>query len=191
MAKAPKTKAPNTKAPKTKEAKGVQNRHIYSRASYLYQAAAYLTSQQQRLQDDSTKSESADQQHGVSAPSLKEQKALQNVSRHLISECRAVSLKAQIRQSRAMKRSICKFCNTLQVEGQTCTSTIENLSKGGKKPWADVLVIKCETCGNVKRYPVSAPRQKRRDVRKAEQENSTRASSTTCITQEATPDTGT
>ncbi|RYP05947.1 hypothetical protein DL765_009671 [Monosporascus sp. GIB2] len=67
-----------------------------------------------------------------------------------------------------MKHTICKYCDTLLVEGDTSTSFVENQSKGGKKPWADVLVVKCNTCGGLKRFPVQAPRQKRRPIREAE-----------------------
>ncbi|KAM0439573.1 hypothetical protein ACHAPT_000665 [Fusarium lateritium] len=151
---------------KVKEPKGVQNRTIYSRASYLYQAASYLASQnRQHGQDVSSKSSTSAHEHSAPASTANEQRATQNMSRHVASSLRAVSLKAQIRQSPAMKQTICKFCDTLQVEGETCTSTVENASKGGRKPWADVLTIRCKTCGNVKRYPVSAPRQKRKTLR--------------------------
>ncbi|KAK7742867.1 hypothetical protein SLS63_000435 [Diaporthe eres] len=95
-----------------------------------------------------------------------------NMSHTLLADFRSVSLKSQIRVSPAMKRSICKFCDTLLVEGQTCTSTVENTSKGGRKPWADVLVIKCHTCHHAKRFPVDAPRQQRRPLRTAKEEAS-------------------
>ncbi|UPK91679.1 hypothetical protein LCI18_002614 [Fusarium solani-melongenae] len=151
---------------KAKEPKGVQNRIIYSRASYLYQAASYLASQnRQPGQDAASKSSPSGHEHSAPAPTANERRATQNMARHIASSLRAVSLKAQIRQSPAMKQTICKFCDTLQVEGETCTSTVENASKGGRKPWADVLTILCKTCGNVKRYPVSAPRQKRKTLR--------------------------
>jgi len=39
------------------------------------------------------------------------------------------------------------------VPGTTCTHRVENKSKGGKKKWADVLVVECQ-CGMVKRFPV-------------------------------------
>jgi ribonuclease P protein subunit RPR2 len=57
----------------------------------------------------------------------------------------------------------------LLVESKTSRSWIENPSKGGRKPWADILVIECGTCGNAKRYPVDAPRQKRRSLRSENQ----------------------
>ncbi|KAM0356030.1 hypothetical protein ACHAPU_000423 [Fusarium lateritium] len=151
---------------KVKEQKSVQNRIIYSRASYLYQAASYLAKQQSpNCQYALSKSSTTGHEHSASVPTKNEQKVLANMSRQAISALRAVAQKAQIRLSPAMKQTICKFCDTLLVEGDTCTSTVENASKGGRKPWADVLSIKCKTCGHVKRYPVSAPRQKRKASR--------------------------
>ncbi|KAF4984295.1 hypothetical protein FZEAL_507 [Fusarium zealandicum] len=156
---------------KAKEPKGVQNRHIYSRASYLYQAATYLANQHGRHgQAALSKSSTQDNEHNTSTPTADEKKATQNMSRQMISSLRAVALKSQIRQSPSMKQTICKSCDTFLVEGETCTSTVENASKGGRKPWADVLTIRCKTCGKVKRYPVSAPRQKRKTLRKPERE---------------------
>ncbi|CAF3464618.1 unnamed protein product [Fusarium graminearum] len=163
---------------KAKENKSVQNRIIYSRASYLYQAASYLAQQQSLVrQDVLSKSSTSGQGHSASTSTKNEQKALQNLSRQAVTDLRAVTQKTQIRQSPAMKQAICKFCDTLQIEGDTCTSTVENASKGGRKPWADVLTIKCRTCGNVKRYPVSAPRQKRKALRNQERQEGTEDSS--------------
>lgn len=156
---------------KTKESKGVQNRHIYNRASYLFQAATYLANQQHNLESASSKIDSNNEQYSASTPNQDAGKVTRNISRHLISDFRSVTLKAQLRQSPAMKRAICKFCDSVQIEGQTCHSTIENPSKGGRKPWADVLAVRCVTCGHVKRYPVSATKQKRRNLRDKEAES--------------------
>ncbi|KAI1017839.1 hypothetical protein LB504_004214 [Fusarium proliferatum] len=162
---------------KGKEPKGVQNRIIYSRASYLYQAASYLTKQSSTVQNAAAKSSTPSHGHSVSLQTRNEERALKNMSRQAISDLRSVTLKAQIRRSPAMKQTICKFCDTLLVEGDTCTSTVENASKGGRKPWADILNINCKTCGNVKRYPVCAPRQKRKHMRKLDHQKSTEHSS--------------
>ncbi|KAK2608694.1 hypothetical protein QQS21_002805 [Conoideocrella luteorostrata] len=105
------------------------------------------------------------QEHSASDQQSQQLQAIDNMSRLAITDMRAVSLKAQIRQSSSLKRTICKFCDTLLVEGRTCHSMIENTSKGKRKPWADVLVIGCKTCGNSKRYPVDMPRQKRKLLR--------------------------
>lgn len=154
---------------------GIQNRHIYSRASYLYQAASYLancahqTKTTARNGDDEDNTKRDEQSVAVVCDgfthSKQERKAVINLSHQVISDMRSVSLKAQIRQSPTIKQTICKYCDAVQIEGKTCRSIVENRSKGGRKPWADVLVTRCDTCGNVKRYPISAPRQKRKSLR--------------------------
>ncbi|KLJ07207.1 hypothetical protein EMPG_10028 [Blastomyces silverae] len=82
------------------------------------------------------------------------------LSRHLASQLRGVSLKSQQRLSRDIKRSICKRCDSLLIPNSTCMETVENASRGGpeKKPWADVRVVRCNSCGYVKRYPQTAKR---------------------------------
>lgn len=154
---------------KVKGQPGVQNRIIYSRASYLYQAANYLSNCVGSSENASTPAGiPCKAGHSVHPQQNKQQESMEKLSRMVITDMRAVSLKAQIRQSPALKRTVCKFCDTLLVEGRSCSSTVENSSKGGRKPWADVLVIECKTCGNVKRFPVDAPRQKRKCLRSVE-----------------------
>lgn len=88
------------------------------------------------------------------------------MSRQLLTQMRSVARKTNMRLRPAVKRSVCKYCDTLLVEGDTCVSTVENKSRGGTKPWADMLVMRCQTCGRARRYPVAAPRQPRRPFRK-------------------------
>lgn len=83
------------------------------------------------------------------------------LSRQYASQLQAVSLKTQLRLSREIKHSLCKRCDTLLVPGSTCSKQIENKSRGGKKPWADVLVVGCGVCGAAKRYPQSQKRTMR------------------------------
>lgn len=90
---------------------------------------------------------------------------LLGIQRLLVSHLRAVSLKGQIRLSREVKRSLCKKCNTLLVPDTTSNSFTENKSRGGEKPWANVLVIECKFCGMQKRFPVGAKRQSTKDQR--------------------------
>ncbi|KAK0390941.1 hypothetical protein NLU13_0444 [Sarocladium strictum] len=142
---------------KQKGPNSVQNRHIYTRASYLYQAAQYLSSQQTQASTSDTSSNAGQSQN-----------APQNLSRQMLTDMRIVTQKILIRQSPDLKRTVCKFCDTLQIEGQTSSSIVENTSKGGRKPWADVLAIRCCTCGHVKRFPICAKRQQRRPLRKQE-----------------------
>ncbi|KAI9056118.1 hypothetical protein LZ554_001046 [Drepanopeziza brunnea f. sp. 'monogermtubi'] len=146
----------------------VPNKAIYSRVSYLYQAAAYMAAQQEHCKSaEAQTTEGNDHAEpapvGSSAESLKP--LFQGASRRLVAEFRAVSHKVLLRISPAVKHSICKGCDTMLIDGSTCTNEIENRSRGGKKPWADVLVRKCSTCGLAKRFPVAAKRQKRKQHR--------------------------
>ncbi|GAW15485.1 hypothetical protein ANO14919_048970 [Xylariales sp. No.14919] len=155
---------------KTKTGGSVPNKHIYSRLSYLHQAAAVLGSQVGNAHDFKSafltpgnfedQGELSNAQNRPTADQLR-----LNLARRLLTDLRATSLKSQVRLSPAIKHTICKFCDTLLIEGETSTSVVENKSKQGKKPWADVLVVKCNTCGQVKRFPVQCSRQKRRPER--------------------------
>lgn len=86
-------------------------------------------------------------------------------SRRLINSLRCVSLKSQIRLTPEIKNSLCKQCDALLVPGMSSTHRFENLSKGGKKPSADVLVVTCNTCSTQKRFPVGANRQSKKSAR--------------------------
>ncbi|KAI1203456.1 Rpr2-domain-containing protein [Nemania serpens] len=148
----------------------VPNKHLYSRLSYLHQAAAFLGSQVGETRDSETDpSASSSIRKGGARPDAQKYEFSDQLrlklARDLLTDLRATSLKSQIRLSPALKKTICKFCDMLLIEGETSTSVVENKSKGGKKPWADVLVIGCNTCGGVKRFPVHSSRQKRRPQR--------------------------
>ncbi|RDA90650.1 hypothetical protein CP533_6814 [Ophiocordyceps camponoti-saundersi (nom. inval.)] len=149
---------------KSKSTPGVQNRAIFSRASYLYQAASYLS---QRAASSTTTTTTTQSSTSEAKQQQQQKKQLRNLSRRAISDMRAVTRKAQIRQSHTLKRSLCSTCNTLLVEGDTCRSTVENASRGARKPWADVLVVRCVTCDRPKRFPVAAPRQVRASLRRS------------------------
>jgi ribonuclease P protein subunit RPR2 len=156
------------KAKTSKGAGSVPNKALHSRVSFLYQAAAYLATQQQHSK--TTVRSPSGQAEQTTVAAANDSEALANstfkpVSRRLVSDLRSVSLKIQMRMSPAMKRAICKSCDTMLIDRSTCSSEVENKSKGGKKPWADVLVRKCNTCGFEKRFPMRSERQKRRPAR--------------------------
>jgi ribonuclease P protein subunit RPR2 len=71
---------------------------------------------------------------------------------HLLALMRSISQKTQIRLSTSIKRSVCRRCNGLL--SLNSTTEIENLSRAGRKPCADVLVVTCCQCAFVRRYPV-------------------------------------
>jgi ribonuclease P protein subunit RPR2 len=105
----------------------VPNSHLYARINFLYQSAQLLS-----------------QPRTPNAP----------LSRFYISTARTVAKKSVLRLSPSLKRTICKRCDLLLVPGATSTHRVENSSRGGRKPWADVLVVECNACGAVKRFPV-------------------------------------
>ena len=60
-----------------------------------------------------------------------------------------ISKKSVTKLSPALKRTICKGCQTLLVPGVNETIEIENKSKE-KAPHNDLLVHSCNTCGKKK-----------------------------------------
>lgn len=140
-----------------KKPKGVPNKHLHARTTFLYQAATYLTLQSSVKKD------------GVGVGNLVASETCQAqqpspLALQLGADLHTVSRKAQLRLSVDLKRSMCKSCNAVLVPGRTSTQMTENNSKGGRKPWADILVVSCNRCGSKKRMPVGAKRQlKKRD----------------------------
>ncbi|TGZ83029.1 Rpr2-domain-containing protein [Ascodesmis nigricans] len=106
------------------------NHHLHSRLSHLYQASTILTAP-----TDSTPAHPA-------------------LARFYLNHFRSITKKSVTRLDPSVKRTICKRCDSLLVEGVSSTHRIENASKGGRKAWADVLVVECNACGAVKRFPV-------------------------------------
>lgn len=149
---------------------GVQNRAIYSRASFLQQAATLLSLSTHRDESAASKGDSSPSQarpvvEGSSEAPPPADFQLQGMSRRLATDMRSVSLKTRIRLTPTVKQAVCKFCDSVLIEGHSCTSAVENRSRGGRKPWADVLVRRCHTCGRERRYPVSAEKQRRKTER--------------------------
>lgn len=138
----------------------VPNKMLYSRMAYIHQAAMYLATKEQ-IPTEGGQTRGLE----ISGPPKLNRDPLEPLARRLISDLRNVSQKGTIRMSPEMKRSMCKYCDTVLIDGTTCSAKVENNSKGGKKPWADILVRKCETCGIAKRLPVAIERQQRRPHR--------------------------
>ncbi|KAK5684020.1 hypothetical protein LTS10_003884 [Elasticomyces elasticus] len=87
------------------------------------------------------------------------------LSLYLASHLGQIARKTQTRLHPNIKQSICRTCNAVLVIGETCTKRMENVSRGGRKPHAGVLVVECTVCGAAKRFPVGAKRQKRKAAR--------------------------
>jgi ribonuclease P protein subunit RPR2 len=156
---------------KGKPGGGVQNRAIYSRISFLQQAAVALATIPHQSPGSGGANASCELSVSNQPTSIRtashagSRPTLDGMSRRLATDLRAVSLKTRVRLKPAVKQTICKFCDSVLIEGESCTSTVENKSEGSRKPWADVMVRKCHTCGRERRYPVSAPRPRRKTER--------------------------
>lgn len=155
---------------KTSVPASVPQKHIYSRISYLHQAASYFTKRrlselnpenQEINAEPATESTNVDPKEPrvTAKPAKTQSQHGAGPSRYLLSHVRGVSLKGQARLNSTLKRSICRRCDAVLVAGVTSNSHIENKSNGGTKPWADVLVITCNSCDASKRFPVGATRQ--------------------------------
>ena len=158
---------------------------LHSRISYLYQAATYLSNVQAASSaltlapGDPSEPRTNSNRQTTESPHTLEQCPKGNgaskrtklnhlpLSRLLLSQLRDVSLKGQVRLSPDVKQSICRRCYTLLIPGQSSTVTIENLSRNGRKPWADMLLITCNGCRAEKRFPVGLNRQPSRANRKS------------------------
>ncbi|KAK0647531.1 Ribonuclease P protein component 4 [Lasiodiplodia hormozganensis] len=150
--------------------KPVPNKHLHSRISYLYQAATYLANQHAKPADNGNTEEMDIDAKAGGRPVTQHEEPTQNafppgLPFYYASHLQSVSMKTQIRLSQNVKHSICKRCSAILIPGSTSSSKIENLSRGGKKPWADVLVVECNVCKAQKRFPVGAKRQLRKGER--------------------------
>lgn len=150
-----------TKSPKP--AKSNPHKHLHARISFLQRASEYLASQKTG-QTQESESSVADPQNACG----------NGASRHMTAQCKGVSRKAQIRMSKDAKRSMCKRCETQLIRGQSSEEHIENLSRNGAKPWANVLVVTCLSCKAVKRYPIGATRNSKKKDRQPKPEDASR-----------------
>lgn len=161
--------------------------HIRARLDYLHKAAAYLqstalSSRQQTQQRNNEGKAASDDKSTRTVPHIlnpsvalhEKQEAttnhLPNLSRAYISNLRGISLKTQLRLPQEVKRSFCKRCDTLLVPGVNCTEEIRNASRDGRKPWADVRVVRCTTCFTEKRYPQTERRGRKLAERRKEKQ---------------------
>ncbi|KAJ5825301.1 hypothetical protein N7474_002439 [Penicillium riverlandense] len=144
-----------------KEPKNV-NSHIKARLAYLQQAAAHFQASASQ-EAGSRRVDGTD-----STPAPRDSHPMTNLSRVYLSQMRGVSLKTQTRLPIEVKRSFCKRCDTLLVPGVNCSHEVQNASRGGNKPWADVRVVRCLVCKTEKRFPQTDKRGKKLVERRKE-----------------------
>lgn len=160
---------------KIKGTKGPPNKHLSARIAFLQQAALHLARSRSHG-DGQTSTTSHGDSHidnsdgkdlqSKADPATPSHPAPNGLAAHLALQLRQVALKSVIRMQPSTKHFSCKVCHTVLLEGQTCNKYTENLSRGGRKPHADVTVHECTTCGTKKRFPMNAKRQPRKGMRK-------------------------
>lgn len=173
---------------KSKAKKGPQkgaHSHLQARLDYLHKAAVYLhaafaTPSNESLHRnaiqtkppvlDSGLPETASNMNRDIAVNVNKKATEASIPRQYLSHMRGVSLKSQLRLPLDMKRSFCKRCDLLLVQGVNCVYELRNASKGGKKPWADVLVVRCNACQTEKRFPQTSNRNRKLTDRRKETE---------------------
>lgn len=152
----------------------VANRQAYARISYLYQASHYLSSlarpeasprRHEDLKNTTNNSCISSTAESAQDQNFSQTQRLTGLANSYASQISSISRKSSVKVSRDAKRSMCKSCKSLLRPGASSQSWIENKSKEKKKPWADVLVTKCLSCGFEKRYPIGAKRQLRKEER--------------------------
>lgn len=157
---------------KAEGVKKVANRYLYARLSYLQQAVQLLSghsSETPSLQEISKiHQDRLSRGEGVENPKIDIEGTSTSTPvftsiglplvHELSSHIRAIAQKSVIRLSSDLKRSICGRCSAALIDGSTCTTRMENKSRNGRKPRADVLVITCIACQMEKRFPVGQPR---------------------------------
>jgi ribonuclease P protein subunit RPR2 len=141
------------KAKSKKAGNGPHQKHLRSRIAYLAQAARHLATATPSPPKYSAQGD-LEAKAGTSQGSVKSSQTAYTHSRHLLSHLRTVSQKAQIRLSPDLKHSFCRRCDSLLIGGVTSDETIANASRNKRKPWADVLVRTCQTCGATTRFPL-------------------------------------
>jgi ribonuclease P protein subunit RPR2 len=148
---------------KTKNDPQKRHPHLQARIAYLQKAAMYLTAQTSKQSVPDAPDRTAEAPHNrntlVERPSG-------GLPHHLSTHLMQIARKSQLRLRPDVKHNICKLCGNILIGGETSTKSTENLSNGGKKPHADVLVIECGYCGAKKRFPVGATRQTKMSERR-------------------------
>ncbi|CAI7605831.1 unnamed protein product [Penicillium crustosum] len=154
------------KAKGKKEAKNSKNSknsqsHIRARLDYLHQAAAYF-------QGKSTLAEGQNVKVHSNEPT--------SVAGHLDPEDGHTGYTQQVCSGNQKKtqeplRNLSRRCDTILIPGVTCSHETENASRGGKKPWANVLVVRCLSCGTEKRFPQTEKRGKKLVERRKEKDS--------------------
>lgn len=113
----------------------VPKKDHHQRVTYLYKLGSLMTFKKVK-----------------SELSGEKKRATDILSRVYLNHMDLVSKKSVLKMHPDIKRTVCKKCNRLLIDGLTSKTRIKNESRK-KLPHCDVLEITCE-CGTVKRFPI-------------------------------------
>ncbi|KAL2795939.1 RNAse P Rpr2/Rpp21/SNM1 subunit domain-containing protein [Aspergillus keveii] len=162
-----------------KGSSGGVNSHVRARINFLYNAATLLQTASRTseavqhtvkpVEDEMMTGLTPDEAHTNGGFSRDPADRVPTLARTYISQMRGVSLKSQLRLPIEQKRSFCKRCDILLIAGDNCTEEFRNSSRGSRKPWAEVRVVRCTTCGTEKRFPRTDRRSSKLSTRQKPQ----------------------
>jgi ribonuclease P protein subunit RPR2 len=154
--------------PKPESAKKVVHPHLHARLAFLQRAAKVLEEQQHAGGNDQQSAQGSltnVERENEATAGLFDSKS-NALARELSSHTTSIMRKTKLRITPEIKRTICKKCSSKLIEGHSSVSEMENNSRDGKKPWADVLLVTCLSCGMEKRFPKGQTRGTRKKLRK-------------------------
>ena len=134
---------------KDKKTTTVPQKNVRLRLAYLHQAATYfhnIAAEQEQIGEADSES--------VTHPFKDAQ------TQRLVNQMKGVSRKAVIRLQKDVKRSLCKGCDAILEPSISSATWVQNDSRNGAKPWADVVTIRCTFCGTIKRFPTGTRKHK-------------------------------
>ncbi|KAI5958840.1 hypothetical protein KGF57_002274 [Candida theae] len=121
--------------------KQIANGDNFARLNYLYQLSNCFVAS------------------SSSSPPIASSKRLQSfLARGYDRNLDLLSKRSLTKLSPSVKRTICKKCHVMLIPGMTMSIRIENKSKR-RYDKNDVLVHKCSTCGECKRFPIGIDRE--------------------------------
>ncbi|KAG4301677.1 hypothetical protein PCANB_001828 [Pneumocystis canis] len=118
------------------KSKTLPQQELYSRISFLYQAASIYTTRSI-----------------FSQSTYKDIQSELALSKFYINTAKRIAQKAVLKLNPSIKRTLCRRCDTLLLPTITSSIKVENLSKKNIRK-ADTIIITCNFCNAKKRYPV-------------------------------------
>lgn len=120
----------------------------FQRATYLYEIGSIMLTKQifkGKTNSMKKKNKNKNKKHP-------HEKSFETLSRTYLKHMDLVSKKAVLKVHPDIKRTLCKDCSRLQVDGVTASTRLVNKSKN-QLPHCDILEKQC-TCGKLKRFPI-------------------------------------